>query len=396
MDFKGKRIIIGITSSIAAYKAAFLVRELVKSNAEVQVIMTKDATAFVTPLTLSTLSKRPVYIDFFKPENGEWTNHVELGLWADIMLIAPATANTLAKMATGICDNLLLATYLSAKCPVFFAPAMDLDMYAHLTTKDNIQTLINHGNHLIPAVNGELASGLYGEGRMAEPADILNILQNYFNPTLKGKHILVTAGPTYEKIDPVRFIGNFSSGKMGFAIAQAFAEKGAIVNLVSGTTGIKANHANIKVHSIVSADEMFDKCMKLLSKSDYIVMSAAVADFKPKSIAKIKIKKEKSDFDTIELIPNKDILFEMGKKKTTKQILVGFALEDRNEIANAKAKIKKKNLDFIVLNSMNDKGAGFGSDTNKVTLIDKKSKTIELPLASKNEIARQLVELITQ
>ncbi|MCO6495434.1 MAG: bifunctional phosphopantothenoylcysteine decarboxylase/phosphopantothenate--cysteine ligase CoaBC [Bacteroidetes bacterium] len=396
MHIKGKHILLGITSSIAAYKAAFLVRELIKSGAEVQVIMTKDATAFITPLTLSTLSKRPVYIDFFKPETGEWNNHVELGSWADIMLIAPATANTIAKMANGYCDNLLLATYLSAKCPVFFAPAMDLDMYAHPTTKTNIQKLSDNGNILIPAGKGELASGLDGEGRLAEIPEILQIIDNHFNPKLKGKRILITAGPTYEKIDPVRFIGNFSSGKMGFALAKAFAEQGANVHLVSGVTNQTANHPKIKVHSIVSADEMFDKCMEFLPKSDYIIMSAAVADFKPKSTAKNKIKKEKNDLKSIELIPNKDILFEMGKKKSKKQVLVGFALEDKNEVLNAKTKIEKKNLDYIVLNSLNDKGAGFGTDTNKVTLIDKKLKMIELPLASKTEIAKQLVELITK
>lgn len=395
MHTKGKRILIGVTSSIAAYKAAFLVRELVKSGAEVQVIMTKDATAFVTPLTLSTLSKRPVLIEFIDSSTGKWTNHVELALWADLMLIAPTTANTLAKMASGICDNLLMAIYLSAKCPVFFAPAMDLDMYAHPTTKSNIKTIVDNGGFFIPAGSGELASGLYGEGRMAEVEVILETINRFFLPRLKGKQVLITAGPTYEKIDPVRFIGNFSTGKMGFSLAQAFAEQGATVQLVSGVTQQEANHPLIKVHPVVSADEMYQQCMKFFDKSDFVVMSAAVADFKPQSVAKRKIKKEVSKMESIALEPNIDILFEMGKKKKH-QTLVGFALEDSHEIQNAQRKVEKKNLDFIVLNSMNDKGAGFGSDTNKVTLIDKKFQAIELPLASKIEIAKQLVELITK
>lgn len=396
MLLKGKKILIGISAGIAAYKAAILVRELSKLGAEIQVIMTKDATSFVTPLTLATLSKKPVLIDFFKNETGEWNNHVELGLWADLMLIVPATANTLSKMANGQCDNLLIATYLSARCPVLFAPAMDLDMFAHPTTKENIAKLVSFGNKLIPPGIGELASGLHGEGRLAEVETILKSIVNHFNPKLNKTRVLISAGPTYEKIDSVRYIGNFSSGKMGFALANAFAELGAKVDLVAGPTQLTSKHPNIIQHNVVSADEMYHKCISIAPKTNYIIMSAAVADFKPALTSDKKIKKKGAESLTIELTQNKDILAELGKLKTSKQILVGFALEDHDEIKHASEKIKKKNLDFIVLNSLNDKGAGFGFDTNKVTIIDKKSTIKELPLASKNEIAIQIVDWITK
>jgi phosphopantothenoylcysteine decarboxylase / phosphopantothenate---cysteine ligase len=390
---RGRKIILGVTGSIAAYKAAFLVREFVKAGAEVKVIMTGSAAKFITPLTLSTLSKNPVLIDFFD-DNSTWHNHVELGLWADMMVIAPATANTIASMAGGLCNDMLLATWLSARCPVFFAPAMDLDMYAHPITQENIQKLINTGNHLIKPGTGELASGLHGEGRMAEPEEIILQLQEFFKKSLplSGKKILVTAGPTYEAIDPVRFIGNHSSGKMGFAIAQEAAAMGAAVTLVTGPSALPIT-TNVRRVDVVSADQMFNACTEAYSNSDIAILSAAVADFKPKNVADKKIKKQGADWQ-IELEPTKDILAHLGTIKTKEQILVGFALETDNALENAQKKLKNKNLDFIVLNSLQDQGAGFKSETNKVTIIHKGNKIKNFGLKTKQEVAKDILQEI--
>jgi phosphopantothenoylcysteine decarboxylase/phosphopantothenate--cysteine ligase len=398
MSVKDKKILLGISSGIAAYKAAFLVRELVKAGAIVKVVMTPGAKEFVTPLTLSTLSQNPVYSEFSNPITGEWTNHVELGLWADIMLIAPTTANTLAKMAHGICDNLLLACYLSAKCPVFFAPAMDLDMFSHPSTTANIQALVHRGNNLIDAEEGFLASGLEGKGRMAEVANIVNALESFFSQqlSLAGKTVLVSAGPTFEKIDSVRFIGNFSSGKMGFALAEEFANRGAKVELIAGPVSLKSIHPNITQTNVVSAVEMHAACMKHYNNCNIVVMSAAIADFRPAITANIKIKKQdSSSAPIVELVQNPDILKEMGEIKTH-QTLVGFALEDHNEEENALKKLKNKNLDFLILNSLNDKGAGFGTDTNKVTIFKKDSTKIALPLQNKNILAKEIVTIVSE
>src|SRR5688572_15461741 len=366
----GKKIVLGVSGSIAAYKSAVLVRLLVKEGAEVKVIMTPSAHDFITPLTLSTLSKNPVLTQFVKDESGQWNNHVDLGLWADAMVIAPASANTLAKMASGICDNLLLAVYLSARCPVFFAPAMDLDMLRHPATKSNIEKLRSFGNHLIDPAFGELASGLVGNGRMAEPEEIRDHLISFFatKKRLSGKTVLVTAGPTYEAIDPVRFIGNHSSGKMGFAIAEALAEEGASVNLVSGPTHQHTQNASINVIPVMSAEDMYTRCNELFPNTDITVLSAAVADYKPKHVADQKIKKKDEDI-SLELVKTHDIAASLGKLKHNGQIIVGFALETEKEKANALKKLEAKNFDFIVLNSLNDKGAGFSHDTNKVTII---------------------------
>lgn len=393
--FKNKNILIGVTASIAAYKSAFLVRLLIKAGANVKVIMTDSAQEFITPLTLSTLSKNPVLIDFTKNKQGEWNNHVDLGLWADAFVIAPASANTLAKMANGICDNLLLATYLSAKCQVYVAPAMDLDMYKHKSTKDNLKRIASFGNKIINPGTGELASGLYGEGRMAEPEEIISFLEKEFSKNLpfNKKKVLVTAGPTYEAIDPVRFIGNHSSGKMGFAIAEEFANQGAEVTLVCGPNNLKTINKNIQRIDITSAEELFKASLKAFKLADISVLSAAVADYKPSKTANQKIKKS-SGTKAIDLIPTKDTLAELGKLKTKKQLLVGFALETENETANAKEKIKKKNLDLIVLNSLNDKGAGFKTDTNKITIIDKSNKIIKFELKSKEEVAKDIIKTI--
>ncbi|MFN3445298.1 MAG: bifunctional phosphopantothenoylcysteine decarboxylase/phosphopantothenate--cysteine ligase CoaBC [Bacteroidia bacterium] len=392
---KGKKILLGVTGSIAAYKAATLVRLLVKQGAEVKVIMSDGAQDFITPLTLSTLSKNPVYHQFVLNNQGEWTNHVDLALWADCLLVAPATANTIAKMAHGICDNLLLATYLSAKCITFVAPAMDLDMYAHGSTQNNLTTLKSYGNVVLPVANGELASGLIGAGRMIEPEEIVNFLQVHLvtTQTLKNKKVLVTAGPTYESIDPVRFIGNHSSGKMGFAIAEEFARHGADVTLISGPTDLVTNNPNIKRIDVTSADDMFEKTVKAFTKSEIAVMSAAVADYTPEKVSITKIKKSGDELH-LKLKKTKDILAELGKHKTKKQLLVGFALETNNEVANAKQKLQKKNLDFIVLNSLRSKGAGFGFDTNKITIIDKVGVQTEYKLKSKTEVAHDIVQKI--
>ncbi|WP_329806278.1 bifunctional phosphopantothenoylcysteine decarboxylase/phosphopantothenate--cysteine ligase CoaBC [Flavobacterium facile] len=394
----GKNVLLGISGGIAAYKTASLVRLLIKAGAHVQVVMTPASIDFVTPLTLSTLSKNPVYSTFYNEdqENATWNNHVELALWADYMLIAPATANTLSKMASGTCDNLLMATYLSAKCPVYFAPAMDLDMYIHPTTKINFDKLQSFGNTIIPAESGELASGLSGEGRMAEPENIIQFIEKDLESKLplKGKKVLITAGPTYEAIDPVRFIGNHSSGKMGFDIAIAAANLGAEVVLVSGPTHLQMKHSLVNLIRVTSADEMYDVCHQYFDHVDVAVAAAAVADYKPKNVATQKIKKSEATF-TIELEKNRDILLSLGQIKKN-QFLIGFALETENEVENAKNKIEKKNLDLIVLNSLNDKGAGFGKPTNKVTFIDKDFNIFENPLKSKELVAEDIVNLIVK
>ena len=394
---KGKKVLLGVTGSIAAYKTAILVRLLVKAGAEVKVIMTPSAVDFITPLTLATLSKNPVGVNYFNPDNGVWDSHVSYGLWADVMIVAPATADTLSKMAHGICDNLLLATYLSARCPVFFAPAMDLDMYLHPATQNNIRKLISYGNKLIPSGNGELASGLYGEGRMEEAEVIFEVLNIFFlnGQPLKGKKALVTAGPTYEAIDPVRFIGNRSSGKMGFALAESLANLGAEVTLVSGPTSIQISHPLIKRVNVESAEQMFVACLSEFKKMDVVVMAAAVADYKPSFEVHEKIKKKNIDL-SLSLVQTKDILKTMGEQKSATQLLVGFALETENELENAKVKLAKKNLDFIVLNSLNDKGAGFNFDTNKVTIINRAGKEFLFPMKSKAAIADDIVALLVE
>jgi phosphopantothenoylcysteine decarboxylase/phosphopantothenate--cysteine ligase len=394
----GKKILLGISGGIAAYKTAHLVRLLIKAGAQVQVVMSPASLHFVTPLTLSTLSKHPVFSTFYneEEEKGEWNNHVELGLWGDLMLIAPATANTLSKMANGTCDNLLIATYLSAKCPVYFAPAMDLDMYKHPSTLASFQKLQSFGNIIIPAEDGELASGLSGEGRMAEPENIVAFLEkDLLNQLpLRGKKIMVTAGPTYEAIDPVRFIGNHSSGKMGFDIANQAAKMGAEVVLISGPTHLQIDSTQVTLVPVVSAQEMYDACHQYYNAMDVAVAAAAVADYRPKNIAQQKIKKENTTL-SLTLEKTDDILASLGKQKT-KQFLIGFALETENEIENAKLKIQKKNLDLIVLNSLNDKGAGFALSTNKVTFIDRNFVVEPMELKSKEEVALDIVTKIIQ
>jgi phosphopantothenoylcysteine decarboxylase / phosphopantothenate---cysteine ligase len=393
----GKKIILGVCGSIAAYKSAVLTRLLVKSGAEVKVILTPSAKDFITPLTLSTLSKNPVLSDFIKDKTGQWNNHVELALWADAILIAPATANTLAKVANGLCDNLLLAVYLSARCPVFFAPAMDLDMLQHPATKANLSKIIEFGNYFIDPTHGELASGLVGTGRMAEPEDIIRKLEDFFSVKrrLVGKKVLVTAGPTHEAIDPVRFIGNHSSGKMGFAIAEALANEGAQVNLITGPTHEHTHHPLISVKKVISAEDMFEACDKLFESSDITVLSAAVADYKPSVKADQKIKK-KDDNLLLELTKTHDIAASLGKRKHNGQVIVGFALETENEHSNARKKLESKNFDLIVLNSLNDKGAGFGHSTNKITIINRNEETKEFALKTKQEAARDIVNAIIE
>jgi len=392
----GKKILLGVSGGIAAYKTASLVRLFIKAGAHVQVVMTPASKDFVTPLTLSTLSKNPVHSAFYdeNEENAQWNNHVELGLWADLMLIAPATANTLSKMANGNCDNLLIATYLSAKCPVYFAPAMDLDMYKHPSTLSSFNLLKQFGNIMIPAESGELASGLSGEGRMAEPENIIDFLEKDLESKLplRGKKIMITAGPTYEAIDPVRFIGNHSSGKMGFDIAKSAANLGAEVVLISGPTDLTVQKGNINLIRVTSAQQMYDACHQYFNDTDVAICAAAVADYKPKFVADQKIKKADASF-IIELDKTKDILASLGAIKQN-QFLVGFALETENEIENAKLKIQKKNLDLIVLNSLQDKGAGFGSTTNKVTFIDKNFIIEPMPLKSKEAVADDIINKV--
>jgi phosphopantothenoylcysteine decarboxylase/phosphopantothenate--cysteine ligase len=389
----GKNILLGVTAGIAAYKSAFLVRLLVKSGANVRVVMTPAAKEFVTPLTLSTLSKNEVYSSFIneEDENAQWNNHVELALWADLFVIAPATANTMSKMSNGTCDNLLLATYLSAKCPVYYAPAMDLDMYKHPSTLATFKKLESFGNIAISAVYGELASGLIGQGRMAEPEDIVSFLEKDLLKSLplRGMKVLLTAGPTFEAIDPVRFIGNHSSGKMGYALATVAADFGAEVVLVSGPVSLRIEDSMVEVVSVKSAEQMYDAVHEFYSDCDVAILSAAVADYRPKEVAKEKIKKKDGTL-TLELEKTKDILASLGAIKQN-QFLVGFALETENELENAKTKLKKKNLDLIVLNSLRDKGAGFGKDTNKVTLISKDNKVIPFQVKSKKEVAKDIL-----
>ena len=389
----GKKIILGISGSIAAYKAAFLTRLLIKSGAEVQILMTESATQFITPLTLSTLSKRPVHTQVSSEES--WNNHVELGLWADAMIIAPTTATTLAKLANGIADNVIVATYLSARCPVFFAPAMDLDMWLHPSTVSNVQKLQSYGNQLIDVAHGELASGLVGNGRMAEPEFIVETLEKYFSKKedLIGKKTLITAGPTYEPIDPVRFIGNRSSGKMGVALAKELAERGAEVKLILGPSALKIQHPNIETIRVTNAKSMYEAAQSHFEKSDISILAAAVADYRPINVADKKIKKKGATL-TIELEKTTDIAATLGKQKRDDQLLIGFALETNNEIENAKGKLERKNFDFIVLNSLQDKGAGFAVDTNKITILRKDNKMKDFELKSKTKVAIDIVNEI--
>ncbi len=394
----GKNVLLGVTAGIAAYKTAFLVRLFIKAGAHVQVVMTPASKDFVTPLTLSTLSKNPVYSKFYDKEdkNEQWNSHVDLGLWADLMIIAPATANTMAKMADGTCDNLLMATYLSAKSKIYFAPAMDLDMYKHATTNQNIEKLQSFGNVFIPPASGELASGLVGEGRMAEPEEIIAFIEKDIlsNLPLKGKKVLITAGPTYEAIDPVRFIGNHSSGKMGFALAEQAVQLGAEVILIAGPSNEKTNNSAIKRMDVVSAEEMYIATHQFFKTVDVAIFAAAVADYTPVTMATQKMKKKDTSLN-IELKPTKDILASAGQIKKD-QFLVGFALETNNELENAKDKLKRKNLDLIVLNSLQDKGAGFKTNTNKITLIDKNENITTFELKSKVEVAQDIFNEITK
>ena len=391
----GKKILLGISGGIAAYKSAILVRLFIKSGAEVKVVMTPDAKEFITPLTLSTLSKNPVHSSFTSEDEDEtWNNHVELGMWADLIIICPATANTLSKMANGNCDNLLIAVYLSAKCPVYFAPAMDLDMYKHQSTKDSIAKLEKNGNILIPVESGELASGLVGEGRLAEPESIINFIEADIMKSLplRGKKILVTAGPTYEAIDPVRYISNHSSGRMGYEIAKKAVELGAKVFLVSGPSNQEISNHSIDLLKVVTSQEMHAEVLNHFNDVDVVIMAAAVSDFKPKDFSNKKIKKGNIQ-PKIELEKTKDILLELGKLKKN-QFLVGFALENENEVENSIKKLKDKNLDLIVLNSLNDKGAGFGTETNKITIINKKEEKTNFDLKDKSEVAEDILNHI--
>lgn len=391
---QGKKIILGVTGSIAAYKAAQLVRLLVKEGMEVKVIMTPLAKEFITPLTLATLSRNPILVDFFNPENGDWNSHVDLGMWADAYLIAPATANTIGKMVNGVADNLLITTYLSAKCPVFIAPAMDLDMFAHPSTRRNIDMLRSYGNQIIEPAVGQLASGLEGKGRMEEPENIVQFLDDYFTPKLmSGKKVLITAGPTYEKIDPVRFVGNYSSGKMGFALAEACAKQGAEVTLITGPVYMRAKHAAINRINVESAEEMYKAVLSKFDKMDGAILCAAVADFTPVSQSDYKLKREHDNL-VVELKPTLDIAAEVGKIKRHEQFLVGFALETNNEEANAKSKMERKNFDFIVLNSLQDPNSGFGFDTNKVSIIHRSGLQREYELKSKLEVADDIINEI--
>ena len=396
MSLKGKRIVLGITGSIAAYKACVLIRELIKAGAEVQAVMTPSAKEFITPLTISTLTHKPVISEFFDRRDGSWHSHVDIGLWADAMIIAPATASSIAKMANGVADNMLITTYLSMRAPVFVAPAMDVDMFSHTATQKNIKTLRSYGNIIIEPETGELASGLEGKGRMEEPAVIAKSLEAYFKSQnqLKGKRVLITAGPTYEKIDPVRFIGNYSSGKMGYALAEECAERGAEVELVSGPVSINLNRANIHITKVESAAQMYAAAVNAFPKTDIAILCAAVADFTPRETKDVKIKREKGDM-AIQLVPTKDIAAELGRIKKESQFMVGFALETNDETNNAINKLKAKKLDFIVLNSLNDKGAGFSVDTNKITIISDTSK-YEYSLKPKREVAKDIIDKICE
>ena len=392
---KGKKIVLGITGSIAAYKAAVLTRGLIKKGAEVQIVITPAGKEFITPVTLSALTSKPVISEFFAQRDGTWHSHVDLGLWADVMLIAPATASTIGKMAHGIPDNMLITTYLSMKAPVFIAPAMDLDMFAHPATQHNLDILRSYGNHIIEPASGELASHLVGKGRMEEPERIIEELEAFFErqQQLNGKKILITAGPTYEKIDPVRFIGNYSSGKMGYALAEACAERGAEVTLVSGPVNLKVTHPNIHRIDVESAEQMYEAAVSAYADADAGILCAAVADFTPETVAGQKIKREKDDL-VLRLKPTHDIAAALGKQKQAHQKLVGFALETTDEVAHAQDKMNRKNFDFIVLNSLNDKGAGFRCDTNKITIIDRQATTPD-PLKEKKEVACDIIDRLT-
>lgn len=394
---KGKHIILGITGSIAAYKAAYLLRLFIKQGAEVQVVMTPAGKEFITPVTLSSLSGKPVVSEFFTANTGEWHSHVDLGLWADAMIVAPATASTIGKMAHGIADNMLVTTYLSCKAPVFVAPAMDLDMYAHPSTQHNLELLRSYGNHIIEPATGELASHLTGKGRMEEPEQIVAVLDRFFDrpQPLAGKRVLVTAGPTYEKIDPVRFIGNYSSGKMGFALAEACAEAGAEVTLVAGPVSLTASHASIHRVDVESAAEMYRAAVDAYDRADAAIMCAAVADYAPETVSDVKLKRS-GDERVLRLKPNPDIAAELGRRKRPGQCLVGFALETNDEESNARLKMEKKNLDFIVLNSLRDAGAGFRCDTNKVTVIGREGEPVEIPCKLKTEVAADIVDILAR
>ena len=392
---KGKKIVLGITGSIAAYKAAVLTRGLIKKGAEVQIVITPAGKEFITPVTLSALTNKPVISEFFAQRDGTWHSHVDLGLWADVMLIAPATASTIGKMAHGIADNMLITTYLSMKAPVFIAPAMDLDMFAHPATQHNLDILRSYGNHIIEPASGELASHLVGKGRMEEPERIIEELEAFLErqQQLNGKKILITAGPTYEKIDPVRFIGNYSSGKMGYALAEVCAERGAEVTLVSGPVNLKVTHPNIHRIDVESAEQMYEAAVSAYADADAGILCAAVADFTPETVAGQKIKREKDDL-VLRLKPTHDIAAALGKQKQAHQKLVGFALETTDEVAHAQDKLNRKNFDFIVLNSLNDKGAGFRCDTNKITIIDRQATT-PYPLKEKKEVACDIIDRLT-
>lgn len=393
---KGKHIILGISGGIAAYKSVSLLRLLVKAGAEVQVVITPSGKEFITPVTLSALSGKPVVSEFFTANSGEWHSHVDLGLWADAMVIAPATASSIAKMANGVADNMLITSYLSAKAPVFIAPAMDLDMMAHPSTKRNIELLKSYGNHIIEPAEGELASHLIGKGRMEEPEEIVKYLSRFFasQQDLKGENVLITAGPTYEKIDPVRFIGNYSSGKMGYAIAEEAARRGANVTLVSGPVSITTKVPNINVIKVESAREMHEQCLKAFPNCNLGIMCAAVADYAPAEYVDTKIKREKDEIPVIQLVKNPDIAASLGQIKKADQKLVGFALETNNEEANAVGKLQRKNLDYIILNSLQDDGAGFGTNTNKITIYGKNGEKIPFGLKSKSEVAKDIIDTI--
>ena len=395
MSLKGKHIVLGITGSIAAYKAAYLLRAFVKKGAEVQVVITPAGKEFITPVTLSALSGKPVVSEFFTANDGTWHSHVDLGLWADAMVIAPATASSIGKMAHGIADNMLITTYLSSKAPVFVAPAMDLDMFAHPTTQHNLDLLRSYGNHIIEPTSGELASHLEGKGRMEEPDRIVDIIEQFFaaQQSLAKKKVMITAGPTYEKLDPVRFIGNYSSGKMGFAIAEQCARAGAEVTLIAGPVSLKTTHPAIKRIDVESADQMYDAAMEAFAESDAAIMCAAVADYKPAVCNDKKMKRSADDL-TLQLVPNRDIAAALGAVKREGQCLVGFALETNDEQSNAQGKLEKKNLDFVVLNSLQNPGAGFRHDTNQVTIIERNGKHPDYPCKPKSEVAADIVEVL--
>ena len=397
MSLKGKHIVLGITGSIAAYKAAYLLRAFVKKGAEVQVVITPAGKEFITPVTLSALSGKPVVSEFFTANDGTWHSHVDLGIWADAMVIAPATASSIGKMAHGIADNMLITTYLSSKAPVFVAPAMDLDMFAHPTTQHNLDLLRSYGNHIIEPTSGELASHLEGKGRMEEPDRSVEIIEQFFaaQQTLAKKKVMITAGPTYEKLDPVRFIGNYSSGKMGFAIAEQCARAGAEVTLIAGPVSLKTTHPAIKRIDVESADQMYDAAVAAFAQSDAAIMCAAVADYKPATCCDRKMKRSADDL-TLQLVPNRDIAAALGAIKRDNQCLVGFALETNDEQSNAQSKLQKKNLDFVVLNSLQNPGAGFRHDTNQVTIIERNGKQTDFPCKPKSEVAADIVALLAQ